>query len=147
MLKEVTDQQWGELIQVVSTCMDMANGHLEKIASVAQSNGWKMQCHYMLMEGLVGQQQVLLLKLVEIVGAIGSGRAKEVTEDQEELQEMQGEGLGGWEGDTESVPGGVPEDAPEDVPGEEPENGTGAEDGIGEEAQKRNKGKGKKRAL
>ncbi|KAG6326459.1 hypothetical protein ID866_12631 [Astraeus odoratus] len=23
--------------------MDVANGHLERIASVAQSNGWKMQ--------------------------------------------------------------------------------------------------------
>ncbi|KAG6326479.1 hypothetical protein ID866_12611, partial [Astraeus odoratus] len=43
--------------------MDMANSHLERIASTAQSNGQKMQCHYMLMEGLVGQQQLLLSKL------------------------------------------------------------------------------------
>ncbi|KAG6327202.1 hypothetical protein ID866_11887 [Astraeus odoratus] len=51
-LEEVTDRWWGELIQAVSSHMDMANGHLERIASMAQSNGWKMRCHYMLMEGL-----------------------------------------------------------------------------------------------
>ncbi|KAG6328117.1 hypothetical protein ID866_10971 [Astraeus odoratus] len=86
-LKEISDQRWGELIQAVSTCMDMANGHLERIASMAQSNGQKMQCHYMLMEGLVGQQQMLLSKLVEMASATGSGGAKEVAEGQEELQE------------------------------------------------------------
>ncbi|KAG6328224.1 hypothetical protein ID866_10864 [Astraeus odoratus] len=53
-LKEITDQWWGELIQAVSTCMDVANSHLEWIASTVQSNSRKMQWHYMLMEGLVG---------------------------------------------------------------------------------------------
>ncbi|KAG6326482.1 hypothetical protein ID866_12606, partial [Astraeus odoratus] len=33
--------------------MDVANGHLERIASMAQSNGQKMQWHFLLMEGLV----------------------------------------------------------------------------------------------
>ncbi|KAG6326901.1 hypothetical protein ID866_12188 [Astraeus odoratus] len=87
LLEEVTDHQWGELIQVVSTHMDMANSHLERIASMAQSNGWKMQCHYMLMEGLVGQQQLLLSTLVEIAGAVESGGAKGTTEGAEEPQE------------------------------------------------------------
>ncbi|KAG6327033.1 hypothetical protein ID866_12056, partial [Astraeus odoratus] len=146
-LEEITDRRWGELIWAVSTCMDVANGHLERIASVAQSSGRKMQRHHLLMEGLVGQQQVLLSKLVKVVGAAGSGGAREVVEDPEEpkgLQGTQGEGLGGQE-ETEGVPGGVPEDEPEDVPGNEPENGTGAEDGAGEEAQK-DKGKGKEKA-
>ncbi|KAG6326248.1 hypothetical protein ID866_12841, partial [Astraeus odoratus] len=67
-LEEITDQQWGGLIQAVSTCMDVANGHLERIASTAQSNGHKVQWHHLLMEGLVGQQQVLLSKLVEVAG-------------------------------------------------------------------------------
>ncbi|KAG6326959.1 hypothetical protein ID866_12130 [Astraeus odoratus] len=30
--------------------MDVVNGHLERIASAAHSNGCKMQHHYMLME-------------------------------------------------------------------------------------------------
>ncbi|KAG6329144.1 hypothetical protein ID866_9945 [Astraeus odoratus] len=147
-LKEITDQWWGELIQAVSSCMDIANSHLEQIASALQSNGQKKQWHYMLMEGLVGQQQVLLSKLVEIMSTAGSGGSKEVTEDLEEPkepQEMQGEGLGGQE-ETEGVPGGMPEDEPEDVLGNELENGTGAEDGTGEEAQKKDKGKGKGKA-
>ncbi|KAG6326980.1 hypothetical protein ID866_12110 [Astraeus odoratus] len=99
-LKEVTDQQWGELIQAVSTCMDVANSHLEKIVSMSQSNGCKMQWHFLLMEGLVGQQQMLVSKLAEMTSATGSGRAKEVIEHQEEPkepQETQGEGSGGQE--------------------------------------------------
>ncbi|KAG6327045.1 hypothetical protein ID866_12044 [Astraeus odoratus] len=72
-LKEISDQQWGELIQAVSSRMDIANSHLEKIVSVAQSNGWKMQWHFLLMEGLVSQQQMLVSKLVKIAGAAGSG--------------------------------------------------------------------------
>ncbi|KAG6326986.1 hypothetical protein ID866_12103 [Astraeus odoratus] len=147
-LKEVTDCQWGELIQAVSTCMDMANSHLERIASAAQSNGQKMQQHFLLMEGLVGQQQVLVSKLVEMAGAAGSGGAKGVTKGQEEPkepQETQGEGSEGQE-ETEGVPGGVPGDEPENALGNEPENGAGAEDGAEEEAQK-DKGKGKEKAL
>ncbi|KAG6327102.1 hypothetical protein ID866_11987 [Astraeus odoratus] len=58
--------------------MDVANGHLEKIAGASQSNGQKTQHHYMLMEGLVGQQQMLLSRLVKIVSATGSGGAREV---------------------------------------------------------------------
>ncbi|KAG6327300.1 hypothetical protein ID866_11790 [Astraeus odoratus] len=127
--------------------MDVANGHLEKIASMAQSNRQKMQCHYVLMEGLVGQQQVLLSKLVEITSAAGSGGSKEVIEDQEELKEPQGEESGGQEGDTEGVPGGALEGEPEDAPGNELEDSTGVEDGAGEEAQKKDKGKGKEKAL
>ncbi|KAG6326966.1 hypothetical protein ID866_12123, partial [Astraeus odoratus] len=130
------NNKWGELIQAVSTHMDMANSHLERIASAAQSNGRKMQRHYMLMEGLVGQQQVLLSKLVEITSAAGSGGSKEVVEDQEELKELQGEESGGQEGDTEGVPGGAPEGEPEDALGNELEDGAGAEDGAGEEAQR-----------
>ncbi|KAG6327465.1 hypothetical protein ID866_11624 [Astraeus odoratus] len=147
-LKEITDRRWGELIQAVSTRMDVANGHLERIASVAQSNGWKMQQHFLLMEGLVGQQQVLVSKLVEMAGAAGSGGAKGVAEGQEEpkeLQEMQGEGSEGQE-ETEGVPGGAPGDEPENALGNELENGAGAEDGTEEEAQK-DKGKGKEKAL
>ncbi|KAG6326965.1 hypothetical protein ID866_12124 [Astraeus odoratus] len=132
-----TKQQGG-----VSTHMDIANGHLEKIAITAQSNRQKMQCHYMLMEGLVGQQQVLLSKLVEIMSTAGSGGSKEVIEDQEELKELQGEELGGQEGDTEGVPGGAPEGEPEDVPGNELEDGAGVE---GQQSQA--KGKGKEKAL
>ncbi|KAG6326929.1 hypothetical protein ID866_12160 [Astraeus odoratus] len=146
-LKEITDRWWGELIWAVSTRMDVANGHLERIASTAQSSRRKMQWHHLLMEGLVGQQQVLLSKLVEVVGAAGSGGAREVVEDPEEPkgpQGTQGEGSGGQE-ETKGVPGGVPEDEPEDAPGNEPENGAGAEDGAGEEAQK-DKGKGKEKA-
>ncbi|KAG6329233.1 hypothetical protein ID866_9856, partial [Astraeus odoratus] len=137
-LKEVTNRQWGELIQVVSTCMDVANGHLEQIASTAQSNSCKVQWDHLLMEGLVGQQQVLLSKLVEVAGAAGSGGAREVVEDPEEPKgphRMQGEGSGGQE-ETEGVSGGVPEDEPEDVLGNELENGTGVEDGTEEEPQK-----------
>ncbi|KAG6328435.1 hypothetical protein ID866_10655 [Astraeus odoratus] len=48
------------------------------------------------------------------------------------LVKMSEEGLGG---------------APEDVLGEEPENGAGAEDGTAEEAQKKDKGKDKEKAL
>ncbi|KAG6326438.1 hypothetical protein ID866_12651, partial [Astraeus odoratus] len=89
----------------ISSHMDIANGHLEKI------------------------QQVLLSKLVEITSAAGSGGSKEVIEDQEELKEPQGEELG------------------EDALGNELEDGAGAEDGTGEEAQKKDKGKGKEKAL
>ncbi|KAG6328878.1 hypothetical protein ID866_10211 [Astraeus odoratus] len=71
--------------------MDMANSHLGKIASAAQSNRQKMQCHYMLMEGLVGQQQVLLSRLVKMLGAARSGGATGVAKGQEELKELQGE--------------------------------------------------------
>ncbi|KAG6327153.1 hypothetical protein ID866_11936, partial [Astraeus odoratus] len=56
-LKEISNQRWGELIQAVSSCMDIANSHLEKIVSAAQSNGQKMQWHFLLMEGLVLQGQ------------------------------------------------------------------------------------------
>ncbi|KAG6325724.1 hypothetical protein ID866_13366 [Astraeus odoratus] len=147
MLKEITDQQWGELIQAVSSRMDVANSHLEKTASAAQSNGHKMQCHYMLMEGLVGQQQLLLSKLVEIMGAVESGGAKGTTEGAEEPQELRGEGSGGQE-ETEGVPGGVPEGEPEDALGNEPEDGAGVEDGTGEEGQQSQaKGKCKEKAL
>ncbi|KAG6326628.1 hypothetical protein ID866_12461 [Astraeus odoratus] len=79
-LKEITDQRWGELIQAVSTHMDVANGHLEQIASTAQSNSRKMQQHHLLMEGLVGQQQMLISRLVELSGAAGSEGAKKVAE-------------------------------------------------------------------
>ncbi|KAG6327228.1 hypothetical protein ID866_11862 [Astraeus odoratus] len=120
--------------------MDVANGHLEKIVSAVQSNGRKMQWHHLLMEGLVGQQQLLVSKLVEMVSATGSGGAKEVAEDQEELKEPQGEELGGQEGETEGEL--------EYVLGEEPENGTGAEDGTETEGQQsKAKGKGKEKAL
>ncbi|KAG6326505.1 hypothetical protein ID866_12584 [Astraeus odoratus] len=144
-LEEITDRRWGELIQAVSSRMDVANGHLEKIASAAQSNRRKMQRHYMLMEGLVGQQQMLLSKLVEMASDAGSGRAKEVVEGREEPQEPQGEGLGGQE-ETEGVPGGAPGDEPENAPGNEPEDGAEAEDGAEEDAQKKDKGKGKEKA-
>ncbi|KAG6326895.1 hypothetical protein ID866_12195 [Astraeus odoratus] len=86
-LEEISDQRWGELIQAVFTHMDVANGHLEKLVSVAQSNSHKMQWHYMLMEGLVGQQQMLLSRLVEITGAVESGGSKGVAKGAEELQE------------------------------------------------------------
>ncbi|KAG6328844.1 hypothetical protein ID866_10246 [Astraeus odoratus] len=69
--------------------MDIANSHLEQTVSALQSNGWKMQQHYMLMEGLVGQQQMLLSRLVKITGATGSGGAREVIKDPEELKELQ----------------------------------------------------------
>ncbi|KAG6328418.1 hypothetical protein ID866_10671 [Astraeus odoratus] len=65
----------------------------------------------------------------------------------EELQEPQGEESGGQEGDTEGVPGGVLEGEPEEVLGNELEDGAGAEDGTEEDAQKRDKGKGKGKAL
>ncbi|KAG6327636.1 hypothetical protein ID866_11454 [Astraeus odoratus] len=105
------------------------------------------QWDYMLMEGLVGQQQLLVSRLVEMVNATGSGGAKEVVEGSEELQELQGGGLGGQEGDTEGVPGGAPEGELEDTLGNGLGNGTGAEDGTGEGAQKRDEGKGKERTL
>ncbi|KAG6327218.1 hypothetical protein ID866_11871 [Astraeus odoratus] len=132
-LEKITDRWWGELIQAVSSHMDIANGHLEKIASTAQSNRQKMQCHYMLMEGLVSQQQVLLSKLVEITSTAGSRESKEVIKGQKEPRELQEEELGGQEGDTEGAPGGAPEGEPEDAPGNELENGAGVEDGVGEE--------------
>ncbi|KAG6330786.1 hypothetical protein ID866_8304 [Astraeus odoratus] len=141
MLEEITDQQWGELIQAVSTHMDVASGHLGRIASVMQSNGHKMQWHHLLMEGLVGQQQLLIRRWVELLSAAGSGGSKGVTKGAEELQELQGEGSGGQEGDTEGVPGGAPEDEPGNVPRNELGNG------AGEEAQKKDKGKGKEKAL
>ncbi|KAG6329603.1 hypothetical protein ID866_9486 [Astraeus odoratus] len=147
-LEGISNQQWEELIQAVSSCMDIANSHLEKIASAAQSNGCKMQCHYMLMEGLGGQQQMLLSRLVEITSTAGSGGSKEVAEGQEELREPQGEGLGGQEGEIQGVPEGVPEGEPEDALGDESENGAGAEDGTGEEnPQEETQGKGKERAI
>ncbi|KAG6328996.1 hypothetical protein ID866_10093 [Astraeus odoratus] len=123
--------------------MDVANSHLEWIAGAAQSNGQKMQQHFLLMEGLVGQQQVLISKLVEMSGATGSERAEEVvrgSKELKELQETQGEGLGG-QGETEGVPGGAPEDELEGVLEKELEYGTG------EEAQKKDKGKGKEKAF
>ncbi|KAG6326864.1 hypothetical protein ID866_12226 [Astraeus odoratus] len=60
--------------------MDVANSHLEWIASVVQSNSCKMQWHHLLMEGLVGQQQMLISRLVELSGAAGSEGAKKVAE-------------------------------------------------------------------
>ncbi|KAG6327078.1 hypothetical protein ID866_12011 [Astraeus odoratus] len=110
-----------------------------------ESNRRKMQQHYMLMEGLVGQQQMLLFKLVKMASDAGSGRAKEVVKGQEEPQEPQGEGSGGQE-ETEGVPGGVPGNELGNALGNELENGTGAEDGTEEEAQK-DKGKGKEKDL
>ncbi|KAG6330985.1 hypothetical protein ID866_8102 [Astraeus odoratus] len=64
------------------------------------------------MESLVGQQQML----IEVVR-----ESKELKEP----QEMQREGSGGQEE--------IEEGAPEDVAGDKLENGTGAEDGTGEE--------------
>ncbi|KAG6328081.1 hypothetical protein ID866_11008 [Astraeus odoratus] len=143
-LEEISNQRWGELIQAVSTCMDVANGHLEWIASTAQSSSCKMQRHHLLMEGLVGQQQVLLSKLVKIANATWSGGAREVIEDTEEPQEVPGEGSGGQEEEVQGVPGGVPEDAL----GEELDNGAGPEDGAEKEGQQsKTKGKGKEKAL
>ncbi|KAG6326982.1 hypothetical protein ID866_12107 [Astraeus odoratus] len=148
-LKEVSNWRWGQLIQAVSTHMDVANGHLEQIASMAQSNGHKMQWHHLLMEGLVGQQQMLISRLVELSGTTGSKGAKEVAkgrEEPKELQETQGEGSGGQDNKTEGALGEGLEGLPEDAPGNELGNGTGAEDGT-EDAQKRDKGKGKEKAL
>ncbi|KAG6336401.1 hypothetical protein ID866_2695 [Astraeus odoratus] len=68
------------------------------------------------MEGLVGQQQMLVSKLEGI-------------KTPAEPQEPQGEGLGGQEDKNEGVPGEVPEN--------EPENG------VGKETQKKDKGKQK----
>ncbi|KAG6327824.1 hypothetical protein ID866_11265 [Astraeus odoratus] len=148
MLEEISDRRWGELIQAVSSHMDIANGHLEKIVSMAQSNRQKMQHHYMLMEGLVGQQQVLLSKLVKITSNAGSGRAKEVIEGQEELQELQGEGLGGQEEEMQGVPGDAPGNELENAPGNELGNGMGAEDGTGGNGpESKAKDKGKQKAL
>ncbi|KAG6328414.1 hypothetical protein ID866_10675 [Astraeus odoratus] len=118
--------------------MDVANGHLERIASMSQSNSQKMQQHCLLMEGLVGQQQLLVSKLVEMVSATGSGRAKEVIREPEEPHEPQGEGSGGQEG-TEDVPGKGLGNVPEN----ELENGAGVEDGTEEDGQKKDKGKQK----
>ncbi|KAG6329303.1 hypothetical protein ID866_9788 [Astraeus odoratus] len=71
------------------------------------------------MEGLVGQQQLLLSKLVKIVGG--------------KPQKPQGGESRGQEDETEGVLGEVPEGELEDVPGDELEDGTGAEDGTREE--------------
>ncbi|KAG6329057.1 hypothetical protein ID866_10032 [Astraeus odoratus] len=68
--------------------MDVANGHLERIVSAVWSNSCKMQWHHLLMEELVGQQQLLVLKLVKIASTTGSGGVREVIKDQEELQEL-----------------------------------------------------------
>ncbi|KAG6327284.1 hypothetical protein ID866_11805 [Astraeus odoratus] len=92
------------------------------------------------------QWQMLLLKLVEMTSDAGSGRAKEVVKGEEEPKELQGEESEGQEGDTEGVPGGAPEGELEDAPGNELEDGAGAEDGTEEDAQKRDKGKGKEKA-
>ncbi|KAG6327277.1 hypothetical protein ID866_11812 [Astraeus odoratus] len=124
--------------------MDVANGHLKWIASMAQSNGCKIQWHHLLMEGLVGQQQMLISRLVKLLGATGSEGAKEVAEGQEELKELQEKGPGGQDSETQGVPGRAPEDVPEDAPGEELENGIGVEDGAGEEGQL---SKGKEKAI
>ncbi|KAG6330108.1 hypothetical protein ID866_8980 [Astraeus odoratus] len=43
-----------------------------------------MQWHFLLMEGLVGQQQMVVSRLVGLLGAVGSGGAKEVAEDEPE---------------------------------------------------------------
>ncbi|KAG6326061.1 hypothetical protein ID866_13028 [Astraeus odoratus] len=90
--------------------MDIANSHLEQIVSTSQSNGWKMQWHYMLMEGLVGQQQdpEELKKSQEMQGEESGG--------QEEIEDASGEG-----------PGGVLENVLENVLGNEPGNGAGEE--------------------
>ncbi|KAG6327739.1 hypothetical protein ID866_11349 [Astraeus odoratus] len=128
--------------------MDVANGHLERIASAAQSSSCKMQWHYLLMEGLVGQQQLLLSQLVEIMGAVESGGAKGTTEGAEEPQELREEGSGDQEEEMQGVPGGALENALEDVPGEELDNGTGLEDGAETEGQRsKAKGEGKEKAL
>ncbi|KAG6328020.1 hypothetical protein ID866_11068 [Astraeus odoratus] len=90
---------------------------------------------------------MLISRLVKLLGAAGSEGAKKVTKGREELQEMQGEGSGGQE-ETKGISGGVPGDELEDAPGNELENGTGAEDGAGEEGQQSQaKGKGKEKAL
>ncbi|KAG6326708.1 hypothetical protein ID866_12381 [Astraeus odoratus] len=124
--------------------MDMANGHLDRIACMAQSNSHKVQWHHLLMEGLVGQQQVLLSKLVMMLSAEGSGEVNEVIEDQEEPQELQEEELGGQDNETEGAPGEGLGGALEDELG----NGSGAEDGAGEEnPQEKTQGKGKERAI
>ncbi|KAG6329050.1 hypothetical protein ID866_10039 [Astraeus odoratus] len=122
--------------------MDVANSHPEKIASTAQNNGCKMQCHYMLMEGLVGQQQMLLSRLVEIMSAAGSEGSKEVIKDQKEPQKMQGGELGGQE-EIQVILGGVLGDKLEDVLGNELENGTGVKDSAGGNGQEKDKGKQK----
>ncbi|KAG6328025.1 hypothetical protein ID866_11065 [Astraeus odoratus] len=128
--------------------MDIANGHLEKIAGTSQSNGQKMQCHYMLMEGLVGQQQMLLSRLVKIASATGSGGVREVIKDTEEPKEPQEEGLGGQEKEMQGVPGDAPGDEPENVLGNELGNGMGAEDGPGGDGpESKAKDKGKQKAL
>ncbi|KAG6328217.1 hypothetical protein ID866_10872 [Astraeus odoratus] len=128
----------------VSACV---SGHQEKVSVWVMHEGQRVIQWPPGEDRLVGQQQVLLSKLVEIASTAGSRGSKEVIEDQEELKEPQGEESGGQEGDTEGVPGGVPEGELEDVLGNEPEDGTGAEDGTGEEAQKKDKGKGKEKAL
>ncbi|KAG6327711.1 hypothetical protein ID866_11378 [Astraeus odoratus] len=127
-VKKVADEDEDDKIVILSSWKTKC--HLEQIASTAQSSGHKMQWHYLLMEGLVGQQQVLLSKLVKVAGAAGLGRAKEVIRQSEELQEL------------------VPEDELEDALGNEPENGAGVEDGTETEGQQsKTKGKGKEKAL
>ncbi|KAG6329865.1 hypothetical protein ID866_9225 [Astraeus odoratus] len=127
----------------VSSCMDVANSHLEKIVSMSQSNGQKMQQHFLLMEGLVGQQQMLVSKLVEMSGAAGSRGVKEVAKGQEEPKELQGGESGGQEDETEDVLGEGPEGVPENGPGD----GSGVEDGTEENPQEKTQGKGKERAI
>ncbi|KAG6327018.1 hypothetical protein ID866_12071 [Astraeus odoratus] len=90
------------------------------------------------MEGLVGQQQMLISKLVEMSGAAGLERAEEVIRGSEELKEPQGEELGGQE-ETEGASEEGLRGALENALGNEPGNGTG---GNGQE-----KDKGKQKAI
>ncbi|KAG6329566.1 hypothetical protein ID866_9522 [Astraeus odoratus] len=101
--------------------MDIANGHLEKIASMAQSNGHKMQQHHLLMKELVGQQQ-----------------------NPEESKELQGEESGGQE-ETEGVSGDGLGGALENAPGNEPGNGAGVEDGTGRKPRRGTKVRARRR--
>ncbi|KAG6330691.1 hypothetical protein ID866_8398 [Astraeus odoratus] len=59
--------------------------------------------------GVVGQQQLLIWKWVKPLSATGPGGVKEIIEGAKELQELQGEGLGGQEDETEGVPEGAQE--------------------------------------
>ncbi|KAG6327397.1 hypothetical protein ID866_11692 [Astraeus odoratus] len=100
------------------------------------------------MEGLVGQQQLLIRKWVELLNVAGSGGIKGVAEGQEEVKEPQGEDSGGQEDETEGALGEGLGGAPEDALGNELENGTEVEDGMGEDGQKsKAKGKSKEREL
>ncbi|KAG6328153.1 hypothetical protein ID866_10936 [Astraeus odoratus] len=128
-------------------CRRLCVAHDKEIWRAEKSNGRKMQWHFLLMEGLVGQQQLLVSRLVKLSGAAGSEGAKGVAKDQEELKEPQEKGSGGQDGESEGALEGGLEGAPEDAPGDKPENGTEAEDGTEEDAQKKDKGKGKEKAL